>query len=44
MLIYLNSQQRPGRADEFLKWDHANGKVSNGLETRREAERSLFLS
>lgn len=31
-------------ADEFLKWNHAGGKVMEGLTRRREAERSLFLS
>lgn len=44
MLIYLNSQRVMNAADEFLKWDHAAGRVSNGLETRREAERNLFLA
>ena len=29
---------------KWLKWDHCSGKVCNGLETRREAERVLFLS
>jgi lysozyme len=28
---------------EFLKWDHANGKVLLGLTRRRKAERALFL-
>jgi len=44
MLIYLNANRILDAANELLKWDHAAGKVSNGLETRREAERSLFLS
>ena len=30
-------------ANEFLKWCKANNQVSNGLLTRREAERALFL-
>ena len=33
-----------GAADEFLKWDHAGGKVVAGLTRRRAAERDLFLS
>lgn len=31
-------------ADEFLKWDHAGGKVMAGLTRRRNAEREMFLS
>jgi lysozyme len=31
-------------ADEFLKWRKSNGVVLRGLERRREAERTLFLS
>jgi lysozyme len=34
----------PGAAEEFLKWDHAGGKVVEGLTKRRQAERALFLS
>lgn len=30
-------------ADEFLKWDKANGKQLAGLTRRRTAERELFL-
>jgi lysozyme len=33
-----------GAADEFLKWDHAGGKVVLGLQERRAAERTLFLT
>jgi lysozyme len=33
-----------GAADEFLKWRKSNGVVLRGLERRREAERTLFLS
>lgn len=32
-----------GTADEFLKWSFAGGKKLRGLETRRIAERELFL-
>jgi lysozyme len=43
MLIYLNANRIYDASNEFLKWDHAAGKVSDGLETRRQAERKLFL-
>lgn len=33
-----------GAADQFLRWNHISGKVSDGLSRRREAERALFLS
>ncbi|MBP0998461.1 lysozyme [Serratia fonticola] len=33
-----------GSADEFPRWNRANGKVMNGLTRRRTAERELFLS
>ena len=33
-----------GAADEFLKWVYSNGKKLAGLERRRRAERSLYLS
>ena len=43
MLICLNDNGILDAANELLQWDHAAGKVSDGLETRREVERSLFL-
>lgn len=30
-------------AQEFLRWDHVNGEVIEGLLKRREAERDLFM-
>lgn len=30
-------------ADQFLRWNHAGGKVMQGLTNRRTAERELFL-
>ncbi len=30
-------------ANEFLKWNHAGGKIFAGLNRRRQAERKLFL-
>lgn len=44
LLRKLNSGDYAGAADEFLRWNKANGKVLNGLTRRREAERALFLS
>lgn len=44
LLRYLNNWQYQLAADEFLKWDHAGGKVVAGLSSRRRTERSLFLS
>lgn len=31
-------------AEQFLKWNKANGKVISGLTRRREAEKVLFLA
>jgi lysozyme len=33
-----------GAADQFLRWNKANGKIMDGLTRRREAERDLFLT
>ena len=44
LLKKLNAGDYAGAADEFLHWNHANGKVLAGLTRRREAERALFLS
>lgn len=44
LLRKLNAGDYAGAADEFLRWNKADGKVLNGLTRRREAERSLFLS
>jgi lysozyme len=41
---YLNAQQYNLAADEFVKWIFAAGHKLPGLLTRREAERTLFLS
>lgn len=40
----LNEGDYQGAADEFLKWDMAQGKVMKGLLTRRQDEMSEFLS
>jgi lysozyme len=44
LLTKLNNRDYTGAADEFLKWNHANGKVVAGLTRRRQAERQMFLS
>lgn len=43
LLRVLNLNERHKCADEFLKWDHDNGKVVPGLLARRHEERALFL-
>ncbi len=44
LLKKLNANDKPGAAEEFLKWNKALGKVLNGLTARREGERALFLA
>lgn len=44
LLIKLNESDYHAAADQFLRWDHAGGKLVPGLTRRREAERKLFLS
>lgn len=43
LLKKLNAGDVQGAANEFLRWNKANGKVLNGLTRRRESERKLFL-
>uniref|UniRef100_UPI00307ACC8F lysozyme n=1 Tax=Zhenhengia sp. TaxID=2944208 RepID=UPI00307ACC8F len=43
LLKKLNAGDVQGAANEFLRWNKANGKVLNGLTRRRQAERKLFL-
>lgn len=43
LLKKLNAGDIEGSANEFLRWDHAGGKVLAGLLKRREAERSEFM-
>lgn len=40
----VNSELWEEAANELLKWTLAGGKVSKGLQVRRNAERVLFLS
>ena len=44
LLKKLNADDREAAAEEFLKWNKANGKVLAGLTKRRESERKLFLA
>jgi lysozyme len=43
LLVKLNKSQYVEAADQFLRWDHAGGKIIAGLTKRRKAERKLFL-
>lgn len=43
LLRKLNSGDYLGAANEFSRWNKANGKILNGLIKRRAAERELFL-
>lgn len=40
----LNRGNYAAAAEQFLRWDHAGGKVLAGLTARRQAERALFLT
>lgn len=40
----LNKEDMTGAANEFPRWNKAQGAVSNGLINRRKAERDLFIS
>lgn len=44
LLKYLNRDDYLGAANEFLVWDLAGGVEEPGLDKRRQAERSLFLT
>lgn len=43
LLDYVNDKDFTRAGNEFLKWNHAGGKVVQGLTNRRKAERELFL-
>ena len=43
LLAKLNAHDFDGAAAEFKKWIYADGRIYQGLVTRREAERRLFL-
>jgi len=44
LLKKLNANDKLGAAEEFLKWNKAQGKVLKGLTARRQGERTLFLA
>ena len=44
LLKKVNAKDFVGAADEFLKWNKANGVVLKGLSRRRVAERKLFMT
>lgn len=44
LLRCVNKGNMPDAAKEFLKWDHAQGRVLAGLTRRRKAESDLFQS
>lgn len=44
VLRRFNEGDLAAAADQFLRWNHAGGKVLPGLTRRRQAERALFLS
>ena len=44
LLKDINNGDFDSAANEFLKWDHAGGKVVQGLLRRRQAEKDLFVS
>ncbi|WP_038995187.1 lysozyme [Pseudomonas putida] len=43
LLRLLNRGNYAGAAEQFTRWNKADGKVLAGLVRRREAERKLFL-
>lgn len=44
LLRKLTEGDDVGASEEFLKWNHAGGRVVAGLTTRRADEKELFLS
>ena len=44
LLKYVNAGDFTDVPREFMKWNHANGKVLDGLTKRRHAEAELFLA
>jgi lysozyme len=42
LLRLINLRDFPGAGEEFLKWDHVDGKASPGLLRRRQAELALW--
>ena len=43
MLRYINKGEFSMASKEFRRWTKAGGRILKGLQTRREAERALFV-
>lgn len=43
LLRLLNGFDKPGAAEQFMRWTRANGRPLIGLTRRRVAERRIFL-
>lgn len=44
LLKLINLNKMKEAAEQFIRWDHVNGKQVEGLRQRRLSERRLFLS
>jgi lysozyme len=44
LLRKLNAGDDVGAAEEFLRWNHAGGKIMAGLTKRRAEEMEMFLT
>jgi lysozyme len=44
LLKLFNAGDIAGAAEQFPRWNKANGKILPGLVARRDAERRLFLT
>lgn len=44
LLKKLKTGDIDGAANEFLRWNRANGQILEGLNRRRQSERRLFLA
>ena len=44
LLKLIQSHKLEAASEEFDKWIHVHGTVSDGLKARREAEKKLFLT
>ena len=43
LMAKINEGDTDAAADQFLRWNHIGGQVSEGLTRRRLAERALFM-
>ncbi len=42
LLVAINKNEYESAAKQFMRWNHADGKIVDGLTRRRQAERELF--